>query len=244
VKTPQQPPLLDGVAAIRIHTPLQTNTSKRDDPAVRVATQPTACTTVELLSQLIAPAIRKDAVAAAAAILNHFNGDLIMVARAQAPELMQIAGINQKAATSIVAALTLGGRVLSTSVDKPTINSPSDAAALLQYDLAACEQEHFRVVLLDTRSQVIHIYDVYQGSLNSSQVMVGEVFKEAIRRCAASILIAHNHPSNVEYPSPDDVSVTRALVQAGKLLGIEVIDHLVIGGGRWVSLRERGLGFS
>ena len=242
--TTQQPPLLEGMAAPKYRSPQPKNTPLRDDPAVRVATQPYACTTAELLAQLLAPAIRRNPAEVAAAILDHFDGDLVMVARAQVHELMQIPGINQKAATAIVAALALGGRVLTPSADKPTINSPADAAALIQYEMATFEQERFRVLLLDTRNQVLHIYDVYQGSLNSSQVHVGEVFKEAIRWCAASILIAHNHPSGVESPSPDDVAVTRALVQAGKLLEIEVVDHLVIGNGRWVSLRERGLGFS
>ena len=87
------------------------------------------------------------------------------------------------------------------------------------------------------------IVEVYKGSVNSSQVRVGEIFKVAVRRNAPSIIVAHNHPSGDPTPSPDDVAVTRALVQAGKLLSVEVLDHLVIGQGRFVSLKERGLGF-
>jgi DNA repair protein RadC len=109
--------------------------------------------------------------------------------------------------------------------------------------MSGLEQEHLRVFLLDTRNHVLDIVEVYKGSVNSSQVHVGELFKPAIRRGASAIIIAHNHPSGDPTPSPDDVAVTRAILQAGKLLGIDVLDHIVIGLGRWVSLKERGLGF-
>jgi DNA repair protein RadC len=109
--------------------------------------------------------------------------------------------------------------------------------------MSGFEQEHLRVILLDTRNRVLEIVEVYQGSLNSSPVRVGELFKAAVRRNAAAIIVVHNHPSGDPTPSPDDVAVTRAIVQAGKLLDIDVLDHLVIGGGQCVSLKERGLGF-
>jgi hypothetical protein len=100
-----------------------------------------------------------------------------------------------------------------------------------------------RVINLDTRNRVINIEKLYVGSLNASTVRVGEIFRSAIQRNAASIIILHNHPSGDPAPSPEDVALTRTIVQAGKLLDIEVLDHLVIGQGRWVSLKERGLGF-
>jgi DNA repair protein RadC len=109
--------------------------------------------------------------------------------------------------------------------------------------MSALEQEELRVMILDTRNRVQHVETVYRGSLNSSQIRVGELFKSAIRRSAASILVIHNHPSGDPTPSPDDVAVTRAIVQAGKLLDIDVLDHLVIGRGCFSSLKERGLGF-
>ena len=124
------------------------------------------------------------------------------------------------------------------------INSPGDAAALVQYEMSLLEQEHLKVMLLDTRNRVLDIVEVYQGSVNSSQVRVAEVFIPAIQRIAPAIIVAHNHPSQDPTPSPDDVAVTRAIVAAGKLLDIDVMDHLVIGGNVWVSLKERGLGFS
>jgi DNA repair protein RadC len=109
--------------------------------------------------------------------------------------------------------------------------------------MSALEDEHLRVLLLDTRNHVLDIKEVYHGSVNSSQVRIGEVFKAAIRRNAAAVIIVHNHPSGDPTPSPDDVAVTRACVQAGKLLDVEVLDHLVIGQNRFVSMKERGLGF-
>ena len=105
------------------------------------------------------------------------------------------------------------------------------------------DQEHLRTVLLDTKNRIQAISTVYIGSLNASMVRVGEVFKEAVRRNSSALIVVHNHPSGDATPSPEDVLVTREIVQAGKLLDVDVLDHLVIGQGVWVSLRERGLGF-
>jgi DNA repair protein RadC len=110
--------------------------------------------------------------------------------------------------------------------------------------MSALEQEHLRVILLDRRNRVLETVEVYKGSVNSSQVRVGELFKDAIRLNASAIIVAHNHPSGDPTPSPDDVAVTRAIVQAGKLLDVDVLDHMVIGQGRWISMKERGLGFA
>jgi DNA repair protein RadC len=99
-------------------------------------------------------------------------------------------------------------------------------------------------MLLDTRNRVLDIVEIYHGSVNSSQVRVGELFRPAIQRMAPAIICIHNHPSQDPTPSPDDVSVTRAIVQAGKLLDINLLDHLIIAGNRFVSLKERGLGFA
>jgi DNA repair protein RadC len=114
---------------------------------------------------------------------------------------------------------------------------------LVRFEMSALEQEELWVILLNTRNSVIDVDAVYKGSLNSSQVRVGELFRTAIRRNAAAIIVVHNHPSGDPTPSPDDVAITRAILQAGKLLDIDVLDHLVIAGGRHVSLKERGLGF-
>jgi len=144
----------------------------------------------------------------------------------------------------IKAALELGRRLLVSSPDdRPQVLSPGDAANLLMLEMGLLEQEHLRIVLLDTRNRVLSISTVYIGSLNTSMVRVGELFREAIRHNAAAVIVAHNHPSGDPTPSPEDVAVTKQIVQAGKLLDISVLDHIVVGRGRFVSLKERGLGF-
>ena len=105
------------------------------------------------------------------------------------------------------------------------------------------QREELRVLLLDTRHRVVHVQTVYVGSTNASLIRVAEVFQEAVTRNCPALVVAHNHPSGDPTPSPEDVQVTRELVEAGRLLDIEVLDHLVIGQGRYVSLKERGLGF-
>ncbi len=123
------------------------------------------------------------------------------------------------------------------------ITSPQDVAGMLMVEMGRLEQEEVRVVLLNTKNEVLQVVCVYRGSLTSAPVRVAEVFNAAIRWNACAIIIAHNHPSGDPSPSAEDVAVTREIVEAGKLLGIDVLDHLVIGQGRWASLRERGLGF-
>ena len=110
--------------------------------------------------------------------------------------------------------------------------------------MSALEKEEMRVILLDTRNHVVDIVTVAHGSLNSAQMRVGEVFTPAVRKNVAALIAVHNHPSGEPTPSPNDVAITRALIEAGKLLDIEVLDHLVIGLGKYVSLKEKKLGFS
>ncbi len=172
-------------------------------------------------------------------------GGLPGLHRASYEEVCSQHGIGPAKAAQIKAAIELGRRLaVESPEDLPAIHSPADAAVLVQYEMSALEQEELRVMLLNTRNQVLDVRKVYQGSLNSSQVRVGELFKMAIRKNAAAIIVVHNHPSGDPTPSPDDVAVTRAITQAGKLLDIEVLDHLVIGANRFVSLKERGLGFT
>jgi len=164
--------------------------------------------------------------------------------RACIAELESVYGLGKAAAARIKAAYEIGRRVTTDSgVEKPAIHSPADAAALVQYEMSALEQEELRVFILDVRNRVIDITTVYRGSLNSSQVRVGELFRSAVQQQGAAVIIVHNHPSGDPSPSPDDIALTRSIVQAGNLLDIEVLDHLVIGQGRFVSLKERGLGF-
>ena len=130
------------------------------------------------------------------------------------------------------------------SQEKYTVHSPGDAAQLVLYDMSAEPREVLKVMSLDTRNNVKAIDLIYQGALDSSTVRVCELFRVAILHNAKSIIVLHNHPSGDPSPSPDDIAVTRAIAQAGKVLDIDVLDHLIIAGGRFVSLKERGLGFS
>ncbi len=159
---------------------------------------------------------------------------------------MRSHGLGLAKATTVLAALELGRRVLlSDAGERSQVRSSQDAAAYLQVKLRGLDQEQLHVMLLSTRNHIMGTRKVYEGSLNSSIVRPAEVFRDAIRENAAAIIVAHNHPSGDPNPSPDDIRVTRDLVQAGKLLEIEVLDHLVIGDQHhgYVSLRERRLGF-
>lgn len=201
---------------------------------------PTAISTSELLAVLLQT---PDALHQAQELLARFEG-LPGLVRACEGEIVQVEGIGPAQAVRIQAALEFGRRLLlATTEDRPVVRSPSDVAQLLIAEMAQLEQEHFSEMLLDTRNRIIARFTIYVGSLNASYIRVSEVFREPVRRQAAAIIVAHNHPSGDPTPSPEDVSVTRQLVSAGKLLDIELLDHLVIGRQRFVSLRERGLGF-
>jgi DNA repair protein RadC len=159
-------------------------------------------------------------------------------------ELCARNGLGPAKAAQLQAAIEIGRRfAVARPGDRPSIQSPEDAAGIVQYEMGAAEQETMRVILLDTRNRLIRDPMVYQGSLNASVVRVAELFREAVRANAAALIVAHNHPSGDPTPSPEDVSMTRTLVEAGRILDIEVLDHLVIGKGRWVSLKAQGLGF-
>lgn len=217
-----------------------------DRPRERLETLgPQALTNAELIAILLRVGVKgENAVEVGQRLLQEFGG-LQGLHRAPFKELMNQHGMGEAKASQIKAAIELGRRLtIESPEEKLAINSPSDAAALVQYEMSALEQEHLRVILLDRRNKVLEIVEVYKGSATSAQMRIGELFKEAIRKNAAAIIVTHNHPSGDPTPSPDDVAVTRAIVQAGKLLDIDVLDHLVIGNGKWISLKEKGLGFS
>jgi len=202
------------------------------DTLPRLRERPAQLATAELLA-VLAPSATTPADMTANAI-----------ARMTADELAALPGIGPAIAARILAAIELGRRSTIPTDQARAIRAPADAANLLMYHLDNREQEYLFVLLLDTRNRIIGApREVYHGSLNTSLIRIGEVFREAIRANAAAIVVAHNHPSGDPAPSPEDAAVTRALVEAGKLLDIEVIDHLVIAAGRFVSMKERGLGF-
>ena len=224
------------------YTPKHKLLPLRERPVERVSARADACTIIELLAALLGG---PRPIETAEALLTNFKGDLHDLQRAGVQEIANVPGIGLQNAARLKASMELGIRLLQNNhtEERPTIHSPADAAALLQYEMGTLEQEHLRTILLDTRNRVIEVVEIYHGNLNSAQVRVAEVFREAIRKNAASLIICHNHPSQVPDPSPDDVAVTRAIVQAGRLLDLEVLDHLILTRSRFVSLKERGLGF-
>lgn len=173
------------------------------------------------------------------------TGGLAGLQRLSFDSMCQFRGLGPAKAAQIKAAIEVGRRIaIATPEEKPTVQSPEDAAGLLLYEMSGLEREQLRVLCLDTRNQLQKVSEVYKGSLNSSWIRIAEVFRDAVRINAAAVIIAHNHPSGDPTPSPEDVAVTKAIVEAGKLLDIEVLDHLVIGQGRYVSMKAKGLGFS
>ncbi len=204
-----------------------------------------ALSTAELIAILLRSGVAGESVLHLAERLLARYGGLTGLAQASFAELCQEKGIGPAKVTQIKAALELGRRLLVASPqERPQVRSPADAANLLMLEMSLLAQEQMRVILLDSKNRVLAIPTVYQGSLNTSLIRVGELFREAIRQNCAAIIVVHNHPSGDPTPSPEDVLVTKQIVEAGKLLDIEVLDHLIIGQQRYVSLKERGLGFS
>jgi len=203
-----------------------------------------AVSTAELLAIVMRTGVGGENVLRLAERLLATFKNLSGISRASVTELTAVKGIGPAKAVEIKAALEIGRRLMAAAPEERLrITSPGDAANLLMSEMAFLEQEHLRVVLLDTRNQVLKSPTIYIGSLNTSVVRVGELFRAAIKENAAAMIVAHNHPSGDPSPSPEDIRVTRQIVQAGKLLDVEVLDHLVIGNQRFVSLKERGLGF-
>ena len=205
---------------------------------------PMALSNAELLAILLRVGTPgENVVALSTRLLSQFGG-LAGLAKASFGELADIKGIGVAKTAQLKAAIELGRRLLITSPDaRPQITSPLDAANLLMLEMGSLEQEHLRALLLDTKNRVLASPTVYVGNVNSSIIRVSEIFREAVRENATAIIVAHNHPSGDPTPSPEDVQVTRSIVEAGSLLGIDVLDHLVIGHQRFISLKERGLGF-
>ncbi len=222
-----------------------TDLHESDRPRERLASLgPQALSNAELIAILLRVGVPgENAVQVGQRLLQKFDG-ISGIHRAPFVDLINQHGIGEAKAAQLKAAIELGRRLTLESPDeRPTINSPGDAAVLVMYEMGALEQEHLRVMLLDRRNRVLDVVELYRGSVSSAQVRVGEVFREAVRKNASALIAIHNHPSGDPTPSPDDVALTRAIVQAGQMLDVDGLDHLVIGQGRWVSLKERGLGF-
>jgi DNA repair protein RadC len=184
-----------------------------------------ALATTELLALVLGTA---DAPGLSVELLTRFHS-IHQLARASKTQLMHVHGIGEAQAARLVAVLELCRRLQSPPADeRPRITSPAEAARLLTPRLRDLEQEELHVALLDTRNRVLDIRAIYKGSLNSSMVRIAEIFRPAIEAPAAAIVIAHNHPSSDPTPSPEDVTLTRQLVKAGKLLDIGVLDQCAV----------------
>jgi len=222
-----------------------TDLNESDRPRERLAKHGAqALSNAELLAILLRVGVPgENAVQVGQRLLQDLGG-LQGIHRAAYEEVCSQHGIGLAKAAQIKAAIELGRRLaVEAPEERPTIHSPADAAALVQYEMGALEQEELRVMLLDIRNRVEKILTVYKGSLNSSMVRVGELFKMAIRANAAALIVIHNHPSGDPGPSPEDVALTRSIIQAGKLLDVDVLDHIVIGRGRFVSMKQQNMGF-
>lgn len=198
----------------------------------------------ELLAILLRVGVEgENALQMASRLLQERKG-LLGLYRSTYSELCELHGLGPAKAAQLLAAIELGKRIANEDrKDNYSIHAPADVFSLMRLDMLALDHEELWVLLLNTRNIVLDKQKLYVGSVNSSQVRVAEVFRSAIRSNALSIILVHNHPSGDPTPSPEDIALTRAVIQAGRLLDIEVLDHVVIGFQAFTSLKEKGYAF-
>jgi DNA repair protein RadC len=202
-----------------------------------------ALATAELLAIILRTGVQGQNVLSLADALIARFGSLTAIAKADLAELQAVKGMGPAKACDLKAALELGQRLAAEHPEeRPSVSCPQDVMNLMGTEMSLLEQEQLRVILLDTRNRVLSMPTVYSGNVNTSVVRVGELFRSAIRANAVALVVVHNHPSGDPAPSSEDVAVTRLIAEAGKLLNVDVLDHVVIAGGRCVSLKERRLG--
>lgn len=202
---------------------------------------PQSLSNQELLALLLRTGSREESVLQLSGrLINSFKG-LRLLKEASVEELTVINGIGEAKAIQILASVELGRRINNLNdQDRYVIRSPEDGANYCMEEMRFLSQEHFVCLYLNTKNQVLQKTTVFIGSLNASIVHPREVFKEAFKRSAASIICLHNHPSGDPSPSREDIEVTKRLVECGKIIGIEVLDHIIIGEHKYVSLKEKG----
>jgi DNA repair protein RadC len=205
---------------------------------------PAALSNAELIAILLRTGLRgKSAVTLAHDILARFD-DVTGLAQASYAELCTIDGLGPAKAAEILAAVTLGVRAASANPEtRRRLQSPADIADLVMQEMSLLKQEAVRVFQLDSRLRLLGSTEVYRGSVHTTPVRHGELLRDAIRANASAIVVVHNHPSGDPTPSAADISMTQGLHAAGVMLDIELHDHVIIGAGRYVSLRNAGLGF-
>ncbi|KUK82005.1 MAG: DNA repair protein RadC [Pelotomaculum thermopropionicum] len=201
-----------------------------------------ALSDVELLAILLRTGSRATTALDLASLLMARFKNLHRLVDAAVEELSDVKGVGPAKASQVKAALELARRLAQFSeASRPVIKSPDDAAALVMEEMRHLDREHFRALLLNTKNQVIGTDKVSVGTLNSSTVHPRELFRNAIRKSAASMVLVHNHPSGDPAPSREDLDITRRLVEVGKIIGIEILDHIIIGDNRFTSFRAKEL---
>ena len=206
---------------------------------------PGALSNAELLAIILNTGSQGESVMTLAQrILAEGGGGLRGLMRRDLDGLVGVRGLGPAKAIKLLATIELSKRIAALAPEeRQQVKTPEDLAVLFTPALTALDHEELRVALLDTKHRVERVTTVYQGSVSAAQVRVAEVFKEAVRANAPAIAIAHNHPSGDPTPSAADVALTAELAKAAQLLDIDLIDHVIIGDGRWLSLRRLGLGF-
>ncbi len=207
---------------------------------------PKSLSNTELIAILLRTGLQgENVLAVSSRLLARFDG-LAGLGRVSFSELCAERGLSEAKTSQLMAALELGRRFVSLAPqERAVINSPQDVANLLLAEMSVLDQEHLRILLLNTRNEVLGIQEIYVGNVNSSVVRAAEVFRPAVQANAPSIIVVHNHPSGDPAPSSQDVDITNELISTGKLLGIELLDHVVLGrGNRFVSMNERRFAFT
>ena len=213
-------------------------------PRERLITQgANTLSTTELLAIILRTGSQSENVLQLSSRILSTYGGLRGLAKVTSDELLSFNGLGKAKATQILAALALGQRAnMLQPIERSRIENAQDAARLFA-DMGSLTQEQIRVMLLDSSRKMTHIQTVYIGTVNMSVLRISEIYREAIIRNSPALIVAHNHPSGDTNPSPEDIDMTRALIAAGELLDIQLVDHLIIGQSDWHSLREMGLGF-
>lgn len=203
---------------------------------------PGALSAAELLAITLGSGSMEESALDLAHRLLQSSRGLRFLAEASFEELCGVKGIGPAKAAQVQAAVELGKRLACMEQGlRPTVRSPQDVCSFVMEEMCYLDREHFRVVILNTKNQVLAVETISVGSLNSSLVHPREVFKPAVLKSAAAVILLHNHPSGDATPSSEDLEITRRLAEAGKLIGIEVLDHIIIGDHVFTSLKERAV---
>jgi len=197
----------------------------------------------ELIALVIGGNSKRSAQESAENLLQKFNGNLSKLAGASVKELANgDIGLGNSKAAKLAACIELGKRISSFSEsEEPAINTPNDVFRILGPEMRYLKQEVFKVILLNTKNKLISIKTISTGLIDVSLVHSREVFHHAILEMASSILLVHNHPSGSPIPSAQDLEITKTLIKSGEIIGIDIIDHIIIAGDKYLSMKEKKL---